>query len=85
MFSPLNKALLFLIFLLILIAFSITGRGEALGFSLSGKLDFHGFNEGTGSWGIGKAMTIIPGDIITYKHLAELEGKKIRITIEVIQ
>ena len=84
MISNLNKILIFLMFLAVLFAFAITGRGQIAGFQLTGPLVFHGYYNGTGSWGINQGLTIVPHSTLFYKHLAELEGKKVRIRVEVV-
>lgn len=120
MISNLNKVLIFLMFLSVLFAFTVTGRGDvtyqvmgpphckglkpftydpycvwvekgqeavytSVGFVLTGKLEFHGYYGGNGAWGIGKGLTIIPIDKVLYKHLADLEGKKVRIRVEEVE
>lgn len=85
MIHTVNKLVLFTLLLVMLFIFSMLPKAQGLGFELVGKMEFHGYYNGTGSWGIGKAVTLVPKDTLIYKNLVELEGKKVRIIIEVVK
>ncbi len=82
--SSLNKLVLFIVFLSLLVVFSITGRGQAMGFELTGPLTFAGFYAGQPTWNIGKGMNILTGDPSVHKRMTEVEGHKVRVVITIL-
>lgn len=82
MISTLNKCVLFAFVLLLLTLFTITGRGQGFGFQLRGPLTFVGFHAGDPVWAVGKGFRLTAVEPALHKHLRELEGQTIRLTVE---
>ena len=52
------------------------------GFQLRGPLVFAGYSAGEPNWVIGKGVRLVVPSPVLHKHLLELEGQHVRITVE---
>jgi hypothetical protein len=85
--TTLNKILIFVMFLAVLMAFSITGRGQEsnvmmeYGFSLTTTVTSGGFVGGKPVWLLGKDLGFIAGDSSIHNRLKGLEGREVVVIV----
>ena len=84
--SHLNKLVIFIAGLLLFLFFSITGRGQGLGFVYSSVVSHGGFSGGKAIWNVGgEGLSLMSSDPTIKRNLSELEGKPIKVTIVVVE
>ena len=82
--SILNRVTLILTLLLLFVFFQIT-RGQELGFTILSVVSHGGFHNGEPVWRLANGVGILTGDPVINQHMKDLEGKKVKITVQLAQ